>query len=223
MATKTKAEIEKENKELEKQLKASKKEQEQMSKELDSMKEQMVLIMQQMQKQEEKPAPEPEVVKEPQDEIEEFPTIPSGYRVKMVHMLHGGTTLQGAKTMTRFKDFGSIRYARYEDVEDYRYSGKYTKHFENGYIYITDKKVRKALGLDTVNGLEVNPKLFEKMSKSTAKEIKETLDKLSHHVRISFATYFIDGIKGGASEFLDTNKWTILNNYFSINIQDIIS
>ena len=208
--------VEAENTKLKKKVKDSEAKQKELKSELQELKEQMKLLKEQMITQ------VPESTQK-EEEIEDvLPEIPSNQRVKMVHMIYGGTTLTGTRVSLRFEDFGTVRYARYEDVEDIRHTF-YPRHFEDRLIYIPNKKVRKALMLDDYYDIEANPSFFESLAKSKPEEIRGKLDKLPEDLKISFATYFIDGIKANKIDFLDNNKQAVLNDYFNINIQQMIN
>ena len=207
--------VEAENAKLKKKVKDSTTKQKKLENELKELKEQMKLLKEQATVQ------VPENVQE--EKVEDvLPEIPSNQRVKMIHMIYGGTTLIGTRVSLRFEDFGTVRYARFEDVEDIRHTF-YPRHFEDRLIYIPNKKVRKALMLDDYYDVETNPSFFESMAKSKPEEIREKLDKLPEDLKISFATYFIDGIKANKADFLDNNKQAVLNNYFNINVQQMIN
>lgn len=204
-----------------------------LSEELEEQKKQnseMTELMLQMKKEleelkKEKLEKEAKVVEsiKNEDEDENFiPDIPSNKKVRLTHMVFGGTTLFGTKRNLRLSDFGDIKYCKYEDLEDYRYDERCRKIFENQFVYIDDKDVRKALGLEEFYKIETGKQNFIKIAKSSPEDITKFLKNVNTGLQCSFATFFIDGIKDKKQEFLDINKWDALNKHFNINIAEMI-
>lgn len=217
--TPTAAEVKKENELLKQKLEDQQKDFEAKMAEMQAkMMEEMQNKLSEISKQ--AVSEKKETIKEYEEEFEDVPEIKPNKRVMLVHMLHGGTTLQGSRARTRLEGFGDRKYARYEDIEEYRYNN-YPKHFEELMVYIPDKDTRKALGLtEYYEKYHLDPKEFDRMIKMDAKDLSEKLKTIPHEVAISFATYFIDNVKEG--KIGDTNKWSAVEKHFNIKINDII-
>ena len=190
------------------------------AKQLEEMKKQMELLLKNQAKLEE----ENEKLKEKKVEapvetkVEEEDIIVSvdpNKRVKMIHMLQGGTTLRNPRANIRFENFLQPRYARYEDVEDFRH-GKYHKLFETAGIYVVGKKNREALMLDAVyNELGISDKVYGEMLKLDAESLVAKLATLPLKLQTSFSTYFIEEAKNENPDCISIGKWSALSNYFS--------
>ena len=137
-------------------------------------------------------------------------------RVKLIHMLQGGTTLKNHKARVRFESLFQARYAKYEDVEDFRH-GDYREIFEDGGIFVAGKANRQALMLDHLvdDQYKMNEKLYDDMLKLKPQELVVKLKSLSEALQTSFATYFIDLAKENHKDCIDRNKWDALSTYFT--------
>ena len=183
------------------------------NKQLEEMQKQMELLLKNQAKLQEENKKLKEVKTEPEKET--IVAINPNKRVKLVHMLQGGTTLKNQRSLIRFENFLQPRYARYEDVEDFRH-GKYHKLFESAGVLVIGRENREALMLDTIYAeLGISAKMYDEMLKLDAQALIAKLSTLPINLQITFSTYFIEQAKDENPDCVAISKWDALSKYFS--------
>lgn len=190
--------------------------------------EQMMQMMQQFQEKLDAQTESQHNVKAVEDEVEEdvyeYKEIDANKRISVTQLVYGGTTLKSGRAKYRFEKRGDRRMIKYEDLEALRYDSEYSKLFEQVMVYIKDEDVRVALNLDEYyKKYKVTPNSFNSIAKGDTEEMKKALEDMPMSLQIAFATFYVDKIKENDPDFLDRNKWNVINSHFNIKIAEMIN
>lgn len=141
-------------------------------------------------------------------------------KVKLVHMLQGGTSLvTSIGKEIRFENLFEVRYVTKSDLEDLVFGHKFNSMFQNIGVYICDKSIREEMMLQQYyDKYDINENMFIEMLEMSYDDIKAKLSILPEDLQFSFKVYVIDEHKNGNKKAESRELLSALSDFFKTDI-----
>lgn len=197
--SKTKAELEQDNKSL-------KQDNEDLKKDLDSMKEMLENLNKKI------------TGGEDLNNFDEYQDIHQRYRVNVTSLYHGGLNLAGNNGKNiRFDRFGQKRTLYFEDIEAIASNNE--GFIKEGLVFIHDDRVLKLVYLDSDYNKIIEPETLKHIFELPVDEIKRLYDNATKALKKEILFTFAEWINKNDPFYLDKNKIEAINK---VSGQDVL-
>jgi len=149
---------------------------------------------------------------------------PANDKVKLIHMLQGGTTLvTSTGKEIRFENLFEDRYIKKEDFEDIIYGHKFDTIFKEIGVYVCDKECREDVMLEQYyTKYQANENMFKDMLEMNPNDLNEKLKLIPLNLAESFATFVIDENKMGNTKAMDRGVLSTVGDFFKVDIYSML-